>query len=768
MSFNINNASLTDSISFATSIHEDFFPGGETPVQNTSASKSRPMVGQTLSARTLSDVINGDSFFRSPKYAVAAMNKSVSSSLNNLITGSGSIASAGTVENPIVSVSNPESQGDPKDPNRSDSMQLTGGAAINRIFASSLVGKNFSSSFVSQAVSNLQQIMVDNYSKGIGGNGSGQNSGDISGSTESQSAGMRNVAFTAELSEEEKGWYEERIALLRSKYPNHFADTRFIFDIPNHYGAADITVYNGEDTSFPNAKVPTEQRIISKEIVMQTPTEANAFVCPALIELIIFLHEHGIILTGGFDAGRQWGMKLNEKEQLWLSDHTSGRAVDISSVGRENAAPIALSGGVSRDVYDGALEILLDGLAEAPQYLLPDLLCIHQDYANGYGVDNSGNNDAQTCVFKIARPWLQYVNFFADNRDYRHSNHIHLSFSGMRAGKYTGPGGQMGVAGTTTSTSTNAGTSSSSGITYIEIPGIGVVAYNPQTTAFAKNYYGDWGANLGQDAVFQLLSTTIASKEVAAIMAALTARESGGGNPTSCNPNTLSGDFMSLGMFQINMGVGGFRESSDGTISRKSGAGAAHGKKVYEITDSNGKEQIQGWQLASKNWTTVFPGEQPPTIDNYNEKLNEKNKFYRAEAESQGKTGNARYNYVVEKLRELVDHRVWIPNNQAYMLYTMRTGVTPYFNFPKLGMSPETGYHFVAWGDGYKEPYGWLTGGVKFEDAARVYENGGGKAEDLKQWIKDVYQKDPAVQLPIVANYSAKYINDWLEGAVYP
>ena len=130
-------------------------------------------------------------------------------------------------------------------------------------------------------------------------------------------------------------------------------------------------------------------------------------------------------------------------------------------------------------------------------------------------------------------------------------------------------------------------------------------------------------------------------------------------------------------------------------------------------------------------------------------------------------TGTARYNYVVEKLRELVDHRVWIPNNQAYMLYTMRTGITPYFNFPKLGMTPETGYHFNVWGDGFKSPYGWLTGGVKFEDAVRVYTNGGG-TKDLKQWLLDVYSKDPACQLEIVANYSAKYINDWVNGATYP
>lgn len=739
MSFSFNNAAMSDSASFATSLHADFFPGGKTPVKNTSASISRPMVGQTLSARTLSDVVNGDAFFRSPKYAIAAMSRGVSSSLNTLITGSGSIATAGTVENPdYLTVSNPESQGEDEITAASNAetgtIKLTGGDAINRVIANSLAGKNFSGSFVGRSVANLQQISVGNFSGKDGGSDSTSSSNDKTASAETQSGGFRNVAFFSEMTEEERGWYQERIALLRSKYPSTFLSTSFKFDIPNEFAREGVTVYNGEDTSFPDAKVNLSQRVISKDIILQNPTDANAYVAPALIELLLHLHGQGIVISGGFDSGRQWGMDLNDKNELWMSDHSSGRAVDISSVGKINKDPINLSSGVSRVIYDDALYMLLDALVEVPRYLLPDLMCVHQDYAINYGIDQSGNDDASTCVFKISRPELEYVNFFADNRDNAHTNHIHLSFSGMRAGKYTGPDGQMNAAGIIYD-DPSAETASPPGTIYI--PGIGTFPDTRTTTPnsiLTTNYYGRWGENIGQDAVYELLHTTVCSKEVAAIFTAITVRESGGGCPTSCNPNTTTGDFMSLGIFQINMSTN------------------AHGGKLYELTEGSAKEQLQGWQMASKNWTTVFPGEQPPTADNYNRKLSEKYKYYRAQGT---------YNSTVEKLRELVDHRVWIPLNQAYMFYTLRVGGPPSYGFTKLGMTPETGYQFQAWGDNYKKPYGWI-GSVKFDDAVRVYESGGGTRAALKQWVKDVYAKDSGTQ----NKNSAAYITQWLDGAI--
>jgi len=93
------------------------------------------------------------------------------------------------------------------------------------------------------------------------------------------------------------------------------------------------------------------------------------------------------------------------------------------------------------------------------------------------------------------------------------------------------------------------------------------------------------------------------------------------------------------------------------------------------------------------------------------------------------------------------------------MFYTLRTGGPPSYLFTKLGTTPETGYQFGAWGDNYKTPYGWL-GSVKFEDAVRVYVNGGGTEAALKQWVKDVYAKDAGTQ----GKNSAAYIDRWLNG----
>ena len=177
----------------------------------------------------------------------------------------------------------------------------------------------------------------------------------------------------------------------------------------------------------------------------------------------------------------------------------------------------------------------------------------------------------------------------------------------------------------------------------------------------------------------------------------------------------------------------------------------AHGTKTYELTEGTTKEKMQGWQLASKNWTTVYPGEQAPTQDNYNEKLNEK---YKLEKFLRGS-----HNKAVEKLRELVDHRVWIPVNQAYMFWTLVTKQAPYYGFPKLGATPEAGYVFGAWGDNYKDPYGWL-GSVTFDAAVEVYEGGGGTRAALKKWVEDVYSLSASTQ----NTNSAKYIDRWLNG----
>lgn len=754
MSFNINNAALSDSISFTNTIFNDYYPGGKSPVKNTSASLAPPTLGRTLSTATISSMINGDVFSRHPKYATKALSTAVSTSLNTLITGGASIANE-SFDQPV---NNPESQFETE-----ESLKLTGAAAYNRIMAQSISGKNLGASFVQESINNMQEIEIQrklgDSSDGSVTNGGPANAGNPS--AEMQTAGKRDVAYIAELSAEENAWFQERLTLLRTKYESAIGDDSkiggFVFDIPNQWANGPIRIGNGEDTHFPDAKVAPEERFLTNEVILDSPTGgANAYICPALIEFLLLMHEKNIYIGGSLDAGRSPQRYYDKavaagKDRTFLSDHVFGRAIDIFRVGKLNQEIVELSTEPPKEVYNEAVQIIIEALAEVPQYLLPDLIVVSSDLGADYGIIGSGLEAANVPV-KLNKPYLQYVNFMPDSE---HRNHIHLSFSGMRSGRYVGPGGAMAISNTTTVSQPTTG-SPGSGTTYVEIPGIGVVAYNPTPEAIRKNYYGDWGATLSRLDVFNMLRTTAFSDEVAAIFAGIIVRESNG-HPTSCNPNALSGDFMSLGIFQINMGVGGYRKNREGVVTTGPRAGAAHGKKTYELTDANGKEQLQGWQIAIKNWDSVFPGEPKPTIDNYNRVMTEKYealRFY---------TGS--YNATVEIMRELVDHRFWIPLNQGWAMYTFRTGQVPQFGSQKLGMSTSNGYQFGAWGDySGKEPYGWISG-VSFANCAEVYTTTGKTEEDFKNWVRAVYRDDPATYGDKV--WSRSYIEQWLNGQLF-
>jgi hypothetical protein len=756
VSFNINNAALSDSVSFANTVFNDYYPGGKSPVKNTSASKAAPVLGRTLSTSTVSSMINGDIFNRHPKYATKALSMSVSTSLNTLITGGASVASE-SFDQPV---NNPETQYESE-----DSIKLTGAAAYNRIIAQSIAGKNLGASFVDQSIQNMQQIEIERKlgeSAATGDSGNNSKNGNAGQpSAEMQSAGKRNVAYISELSAEENAWFQERLTLLRSKYESVISDNAkiggFRFDIPNEWANGPIRIGNGEDTFFPDAKIPSEERFLSSDVILDSPGGgANAYICPALIEFLLLMHEKNIYIGGGLDAGRSPQRYYDKavaagKDRTFLSDHVFGRAIDIKRVGKINGEIIELSTIPPKETYDKAVQILIEALAEVPQYLLPDLVVVSSDLISDYGLLDSGL-EPMTSALKLNKPYLEYINFMGDAD---HRNHIHLSFSGMRSGRYVGPGGAMAIAGTNTGTGTSGGTSTY-GTINVEIPGIGVVPYNPTPENIRKNYYGDWGAELTRLDVFNMLRTTAFSDEVAAIFAGIIVRESNG-HPTSCNPNALSGDFMSLGIFQINMGVGGYRKNRQGEVSTSASSGAAHGKKTYELTDSNGKELLQGWQIAIKNWDTVFPGETKPTIDNYNRVMTEKYetlRFY---------TGS--YNATVEIMRELVDHRFWIPINQAWALYTFRTGQPPQFGLQRLGTQPSNGYQFGAWGDYRgKQPYGWISG-VQFVHCVEVYKTIGKTENDLKEWVKAVYRDDPATFGDTV--WSRPYIDQWLNGQLF-
>jgi len=755
MSFNINNKSLSDSASFAKTIHGDFYPGGDSPVLNTSASLAPPMTGRTLSSWSVSDVLSGDFLNRSSKYPLASLNKSVSSSLNNLITGGGAVAMATTPENATISVANPEatdfSVDDEGNPTETNNATLTGAAAWNRILSNSIAGKNIGSTFVEHSISILRNSMMKASEINASAD-DGRNSGGSAhpGNSEMQSAGRRDITLISQLSAEEKSWFNERLTLMRSKYDSLISDFEkmggFAFDLPDVWASDSRPVYNGEVTYYPDAKVSDAERIVSDDIIKlpHPGQKANAYICAALVELLILLHEKNYHIGGGLDAGRNPGGSYVDADAFRPGDHTFGRAMDIFSIGRLNSEIIKIGGSPGKDVYYSALEILLEALAEVPQYLMPDLIVVSDQLASDLGITDG--LEATTAAVKVNRPYLQYVNFSA-NSDHR--DHIHLSFSGMRAGKYVGPGGAM----TIKSTNVTSRPSGSADSMEREIGSGSTISAPVTSSSLDKNYYGDWGFSLGLDGVFQLLTETWCSPEVAAILAAISVRESTC-RPGGFNPNALTGDFISMGLFQINMGVGGYLKTGSGQVKTGKYDGLAHGTKTFELTDSRGKEQIQGWLIAIANWESVYPNDPKPTIDSYNRVITQK---YELEVSQRGS-----HNAAVEAMRPLADRRVWIPRNQAWLAFTARRNRPP-----KFGDTKATGYEFQVWGDGYKT-YGWLFGGVKFEDAANVYQKNTGKTkENLKKWLREVYKTDPSVFRPEVAGYSGKYIDRWMDGEIF-
>jgi len=720
MSFSINAQSLSDSASFAKTIHGDFYPGGKSPVLNTSASLAPPATGRTLSSFDVTGVMAGDLLNRSKKYPIAAMNASISGSLNGLITGGAAAASATTPENATISIPNPEATDFSVDgegnPTGSNNATLTGAAAWNKILSKSMVGKNIGNTFVENSLQIIRNTMIsssqdddpsDN-NRGSGGSGS-------PGIGEMQSAGRRDVALIAELTLEEKGWYQERLTLLRSKYESQISDDSsmggFRFDIPNEWAADPRDVYNGSSTHFPDSKVDSSQRILSDDLILQSPTLgiSNAFLSAALIELLILLHEKNYYIAGGFGAGRDPNQPQYIKpDKFTPGDHTFGRAIDIREVGRinEESFNVETTNGTPNHVpvYGSALDILIEALSEVPQYLIPDSIVVSDKLDLGI-ID--GLEPVTSATNVTSRP--SNLSGSADSLERQIEKQ-------MRGGGYGGSG-------------------------------------SSPADMLDANYYGQWDFSLGLEGVYDVLTQTWCSPELAACLAAVAVRES------NCRPTGFyigDDDFISLGFLQINMGAGGYKRYSE--TNKKYGRydGLAHGTKTYELTNATGKTQMQGWLIASANWSLVYPGETVPTQDTYNKMINDKyylSLFY---------NGGVK-NKVIEEMRPLVDRRVWIPRNQAWMAYTARTGKLPAFGDPKLD-----GYQFQVWGDGYKD-YGWMNGGVKFQDAADIYSDRTGKtAADLKTWLRNVYATDPSVFLPIVANSSAKYIERWMNGEVFP
>lgn len=787
--FNFDSNNLKSSESIYRSISESFYPGDQMVVKNTSFSAQGAMRERTLTSRTLADAISGEVLFRSPKYASTFYNKTLSSSLNSMITGG---SEAAFTTGSIYKIPDPE--------NPEASTTLTGGAAFSRVMLDSVAGKKGASDFVQNAASNItyNSTTIASYPKStMGGTDADNHSSPDTQNESSLAIGGRPIVLASEISEQELSWLKERAQLVLDSgnidAPSGVV-TGFMFDVPDN--VTDIRLLKSR---YPEAEGPDKL-----DPALITAATQKAYIAPALLEFFIYL-DSKIVIKGGFGQHRGDDVETQGKNNTplqsgdYLTDHAMGRGFDIMGVG--------IKGGeyydfrlADIDIYRKGLDLLLSTLSSAPQHLIPDFLHVHNGLAPELGLttklidgqQRSAYEDS-SAAYRIKYPGLKYINVDGD-RFGVHNNHVHVSFYSGRAGYYTGPGGEMGGA---SPVSTSPSGSENSGITLggdraIELqmhnqsmgfqyqsstegantsggfwtnlttdltnfmgfvrnlrnqnpfsprgPGSGgsnggdpnfeyssdlPIPDSLNDAKFTKSYATDTQTSLTEAELFALLRLTCFHDEMAAIFTAISARESNR-RPAACTISASSGDW-SLGMLQINALPG------------------AQGTKQLWLPKPS---PVTGyfWQFAYKNWNTENIGIVATDGLDSTEKVTLKEYM-------QSKAAELEYN----QRYTLVDPIMFIPLNQAYSLYNCLA--LQEFKGEKLGASPD--YKFSPWGDYGSHPYGFIRN-VHFKTAASVYTSTGKPLEDLQKWVLDMFAG------PGSGSRAAEYAEDWVSGWYFP
>ncbi len=231
--------------------------------------------------------------------------------------------------------------------------------------------------------------------------------------------------------------------------------------------------------------------------------------------------------TGRGIVGSNFGKLSAENNSV--SDHAFGRGFDIMAVGTTSSEIINLV--TSIDDYRKGLNIFLTNLQVLSKDLHPDLIIIHDQLAEEFGILESGLEDANAAIRKKYPHLGTFINFGVDSS---HRNHIHISYSPQRSGSFITPAVAAQLTGTTPTGFDSNGTVS--------------------LDKFKANYFDKTSDTLSPDEVMYLLSTSgIFSDEVSAIFVGIGERESNW-RPGALNEvkKAGSGDF-SFGAFQCNL-----------------------------------------------------------------------------------------------------------------------------------------------------------------------------------------------------------------------
>lgn len=527
------------------------------------------------------------------------------------------------------------------------------------------------------------------------GSNSKDNSQTYPENTESISASSNAIALIDLLSEEQKKWYLERGQLLVSK--KIFSNAQdvgaltngFPFDIPD-----DLQYLSFMTRSiFPGVSGDLD----IPETLIKAGSQ-RAFISACLIELMLFMHSKNVQIISGFGTHRATNFEQagsnNSKVQsgtvdkkTYVTDHAFGRAIDIfhfsiiPSTG-EKPAQTLISASVAE--YTKQLEDLLQVLNTAPAHLLPDRITVGTMCPSEYITDSKDGT-----VNKVLEkyPNLRYVRIQQDAAGVTvHNSHIHISFSSLRSGIYSGPNGSISLSGVPSNADSGTGSSGSgwSG-------GVPVSPILPSNN-LDKSYVNQKDASLLGIEVYELLNSYgNFSPEISAMFTAIAYRESAY-KPTAVN------QYGFFGLWQM-----GTRTNSGGLLS-------------VQLTKPS-SEKILFWRLAYKDWN-----KEELTERNIDSKLKEV------------QTVAPNYGF------EYYDERIWIPINQVMALRAKISQTDLKKQVSDWGSNVSTSLG-SPWGDTYL-PNGFIAG-LSFKIAADVYVQATGKSSDvLKEWVLDSVPKD--------------------------
>jgi cell wall-associated NlpC family hydrolase len=630
-------------------------------------------LGYTRSSLTTTDIgeaLTGALETRNLFYSQNFLQTSVKSSLDSIITS--------FVNDESITIESPEGYG-----------TLSGSLAASRILAESLVYKKGFESFGGRIDSDLSNLTNASFSEY-------ESSFESIANSASTSAGAMSIALESVLREQGSlSWYQSRHTYLKNRMQGEFDVPVNGFNFRINNSSSDGNSRNVTITNFPgsNQSSSLDQSLVSENI-------QKAYLSAALMELLIFLElESGIILGGSFGTSRASSPDRQRSgfqgRPDSISDHVFGRAFDIQKIGRKGSGLSRISEDSTQ--YRQQLEVFLEALNTVPEHLMPDLIVLHPNLSSVYQITD-GFEDSRTPI-KQKYPRLRYIDFETSQE---HKGHIHISFSGERAGRYTGPSGRLTQV-------TNASTSSSStreSSQHQTTPSPSAGSVIQDRSNWLVNYADSPGTTISRESLFELLRSLIMTDESAALFAGIVGRESGL-RPVSINggwrrsDGTYSGEY-SIGLFQINL-----RTRAHGT------------QRVHIPQPGNGAPyDVEGWRLACLNhpeYSRLNTDNIDLFLRNTLGKVNEKN------SNDAEKIGYA-------------NRDIWVPYNQMSLLYTVITRGTWSISAPKLDPLENSSHIFSPWGD-YGGGKGFLNG-VNYDNVMNVYLKTGKTEEQFQQWFK--------------------------------